>query len=178
MQAVISGTASQRLARIQRALPHTFTYEIEVLSAHQVADTLNRIDAAASINSANNESKSAIQKDTLTHGSHATRQPDPSALVILSAEELCRCGLFSLDVVQVCPELNAAMLLLPCPACNTCNRIDTRQPLSSFFLVHRYRMPPGGRTASIWPPSCQCSLFRMTSGMATAVLAAGTMAEH
>ena len=177
MQAIVSGTASVRLARVQRTSPHTSTYGVGILSDDQVADALNSLDTITSASSASKEFKTAVQKRTSTHRSHASRQPDPSAIVLLSADELCRCGLFSLDVVQVGLGFDATMPLLSCPACNMCLRAHTR-PAPELILAHRCQIPPGHRTASIWPPSCQCIPVRMMSGMATAVLAAGTMGEH
>lgn len=131
MQAIVSGTASIRLARVQRTSPHTSTYEIGILSDDQVVDALNSLDTITSASSASKESKIAVQKRSSIHRSHASRQPDPSAIVLLSADELCRCGLFSLNVVQVGLGFDAAMPLLSCPVCNMCLRAHTRQPLNS-----------------------------------------------
>ena len=101
MRVIVSGTASSRLSRVQRTLSNVTTFEAGIL-------TNEAIDAALSSTASYSEEKSAIDgslpsrkndKGADEYGSLGHQ--DPSALVLLSPQDLCACGLFNSDVIQV-----------------------------------------------------------------------------
>ena len=100
MRVVISGTASARLSRVQCISLSDTTFEAGVL-------TCEEIDAAFKGSTCTQEVKSASDGSiSRFHGNDANElgslgHPDPSAVVLLRPRDLCACGLFSCDIVQV-----------------------------------------------------------------------------
>ena len=98
---IVSGTASTRLSRVQRTLPNVTTFEAGILTHEEHYSAWDRISCTTDSNSAINESISTPQGHERANVYGSLGHPDPSALVLLSPQDLCACGLFNCDVIQV-----------------------------------------------------------------------------
>ena len=105
MRVIVSGTASSRLSRVQRTLSNVATFEANVLTNEAIDAAINDTVSNKEGTSASSGSSSSFKgsKEAYEHG--CLGHHDPSALVLLSPQDLCACGLFSSDVIQVAPRI-------------------------------------------------------------------------
>ena len=101
MHVVISGTASTRLSRVQRTLPDVTTFEAGILTDEEVDVASKDINCKQEWKSAGTRFKSSSKERNEANDFGHLGQPDPSAIVLLSPLDLCKCGFFSCDVIQV-----------------------------------------------------------------------------
>ena len=117
MRVVISGTASTRLSRVQRTSPSETTFEAAVLTFEKIDAALNGIISTNSSENASNGSNSIFQDRKQAKELGILSAPDPSAIVFLSPRDLCACGFFSCDIIQVA--IRGCLRRITCvPACS------------------------------------------------------------
>lgn len=100
MRVVISGNASNRLTRVRGTVSEDTAHEVSILSEEETSAGLEQLSERTSASSAAFGPHSS-QKQPAAASYHAVGQPDPSAIVLLSIEDLCKSGLFAYDTVKV-----------------------------------------------------------------------------
>jgi len=101
MHVVISGTASTRLSRVQRTLPDVTTFEAGILTDEELDAASKGIYCKKEWESAGTTFKGSSKERNEANDLGHMGQPDRSAIILLSPPDLCKCGLFSCDVIQV-----------------------------------------------------------------------------
>ena len=101
MRVIVSGTASSRLSRVQRTLSNVTEFEASVLADQAIDAALNDTVSNKEGTSARNGFSSGVKDSKGANECGSLGHQDPSALVLLSPQDLCACGLFNCDVVQV-----------------------------------------------------------------------------
>ena len=100
MRVIISGNASNRLTRVRGSVSEDTAHEVSVLSEEEIFAALEQLSNRNCASSASSGPNSS-QKQLAAASYHAVGQPDPSAIVLLSIEDLCKSGLFAYDTVKV-----------------------------------------------------------------------------
>ena len=101
MPVIVSGTAGTRLSRVQRTLPSVTTFEAGILTYEESDAVLNPTVYTEEGKNTSNGSISSFQHRNEANEPNSLGPPDPLALVLLSPHDLCACGLFNSDVIQV-----------------------------------------------------------------------------
>ena len=100
MRMVIAGNASNRLTRVRGTVSEDTAHEVSVLSEEETSAALEQLsDRRRASSAASGPYLSQKQPGSASY--HAVGQPDPSAVVLLSSEDLCKLGFFAYDTVKV-----------------------------------------------------------------------------